>query len=118
MNASTCSLLEIGCGEATTLVGVLQQLRTSPHQALGFDISWSRCVEGLRWQEEKQVRARFFVADFFEIPLDDASVDVVYTAHSIEPNGGREGAAIRELAVSPVVCVRLSTDGPHGLRPC
>ncbi|MBZ0096706.1 MAG: class I SAM-dependent methyltransferase [Sulfuricella sp.] len=31
------------------------------------------------------------------IPLGDESVDVVYTSHSIEPNGGREEDAIREL---------------------
>jgi uncharacterized protein YbaR (Trm112 family) len=33
----------------------------------------------------------------FEIPLEDNSVDVVYTSHSLEPNGGREEDAIREL---------------------
>lgn len=41
--------------------------------------------------------ATLFVADLFEIPLEDNSVDVVYTSHSLEPNGGREEAAIKEL---------------------
>jgi SAM-dependent methyltransferase len=91
------SILEVGCGEATTLAGVLQRLSHTPQYALGFDISWSRCAQGLSWLAEKAVHARMFVADLFEIPLEDESVDIVYTAHSIEPNGGREDAAIREL---------------------
>lgn len=91
------SLLEVGCGEATTLEGVWQHLNNRPSHALGLDISWSRCSEGLSWLSEKEVPARLFVADLFDIPLEDASVDVVYTSHSIEPNGGREEAAILEL---------------------
>lgn len=91
------SLLEVGCGEATTLAGVLQNLTNTPNHALGFDISWSRCTEGLNWLSERAVSARLFVADLFNIPLESASVDVVYTSHSIEPNGGREEDAIREL---------------------
>jgi len=91
------SFLEVGCGEATTLAGILQHLTHTPGHALGFDISWSRCSEGTIWLSEKKVPARLFVADLFDIPLEDASVDVVYTSHSLEPNGGREEAAIREL---------------------
>ncbi len=91
------SLLEVGCGEATTLAGVLQRLTNTPTHALGFDISWSRCTEGRGWLTEKKVPARLFVADLFNIPLEDESVDVVYTSHSIEPNGEQEEDAIREL---------------------
>ena len=54
------SLLEVGCGEATTLAGVLQHLTNTPNHALGFDISWSRCAEGLSWLSEKAVSARPF----------------------------------------------------------
>lgn len=91
------SLLEVGCGEATTLAGVLRRLAVAPRHALGFDVSWSRCAEGRSWLSEQGTAARLFVADLFEIPLEDASIDVVYTSHSIEPNGGREEAALREL---------------------
>lgn len=91
------SILEVGCGEATTLAGVLKRLDNTPKHALGFDISWSRCAHGLTWLEENGVSARLFVADLFEIPLEDSSVDVVYTSHSLEPNGGNEQAAIKEL---------------------
>ena len=41
------TVLEVGCGEATTLAGVLKRLNSSPKHALGFDISWSRCAHGL-----------------------------------------------------------------------
>lgn len=91
------SLLEVGCGEATTLAEVLQHVVNKPDYSLGLDISWSRCTEGLGWLAEKKVSARLFVADLFNIPLEDDSVDVVYTSHSLEPNGGREEDAIREL---------------------
>lgn len=91
------SILEVGCGEATTLAGVLESLESAPLYALGFDISWSRCAEGLAWLSENNAEARLFVADLFEIPLEDSSIDVVYTSHSIEPNGGREEQAIAEL---------------------
>jgi ubiquinone/menaquinone biosynthesis C-methylase UbiE len=91
------SILEVGCGEATTLAGVLQRLSQKTSQALGFDISWSRVAQGCAWLNENQVSARLFVGDLFEIPLDDESIDVVYTYHSLEPNGGREEEAIGEL---------------------
>lgn len=91
------SILEVGCGEATTLAGVLKRLDNTPRHALGFDISWSRCAHGMTWLEENGASARLFVADLFEIPLEDSSVDVVYTSHSLEPNGGHEEAAIKEL---------------------
>lgn len=91
------SLLEVGCGEATTLAGVLHHVTNTPQYGLGLDISWSRCSEGQRWLSETESSARLFVADLFNIPLEDASVDVVYTSHSLEPNGGREEGAIREL---------------------
>ena len=36
------SILEVGCGEATTLVNVLKHLKGVKKNAFGFDISWSR----------------------------------------------------------------------------
>lgn len=91
------TILEVGCGEATTLAGVLRRLPVAPRAASGFDLSWSRCAAGVDWLREQGVEATLFVADLFAIPFADRSVDVVYTSHSLEPNGGREEAALREL---------------------
>lgn len=91
------SLLEVGCGEATTLAGVVKQLTRKPAESLGFDISWSRCAHARTWLDEHNLSAQLFVADLFEIPLEDSSIDVVYTSHSLEPNGGKEEDAIKEL---------------------
>jgi len=91
------TLMEVGCGESTTLAGVLGHLPSVPSRALGFDISWSRCAAGLEWLKSRSQKATLFVADLFSIPLETNSVDVVYTSHSLEPNGGREEPALREL---------------------
>lgn len=91
------SVMEVGSGEATTLAGLLAALPQRPASALGFDISWSRCAHGRSWLKRMTQDADLFVADLFHIPLADNSVDVVYTSHSLEPNGGRETPALREL---------------------
>ena len=38
-----------------------------------------------------------FVGDLFNAPIEDSSFDVVYTSHSLEPNGGFERKALIEL---------------------
>ena len=102
------SLLEIGCGEATTTFGVFQKLVNKPRHILGFDISFSRIKAAIsfwNYEYEKQfgslvdldVTVKFFVADLFSIPLANKSIDVIYTSHSIEPNGDREVEALRNI---------------------
>jgi hypothetical protein len=91
------SMLEVGVGEATTL-SVLAGKVDGHCLWLGFDISWSRIKLGQDFAHQRGVPATLFCADLFNIPLADHSVDVVYTSHSIEPNGGREKEAISELA--------------------
>jgi hypothetical protein len=91
------TLLEAGCGEATTLSVLAGGLDTCPALG-GFDISWSRVKLGQDFAGRRSLAPTLFCADLFRIPLADRSVDVVYTSHSIEPNGGRESEAIRELA--------------------
>lgn len=101
-------LLEVGVGEATTLVGVLQNLGQQVGKSYGFDISWSRVNVAQNWLKKNQQKAELFVGDLFNIPLADNSVDVVYSSHSLEPNGGREHAALSEclrVARSKVVLI-------------
>ena len=83
-------------GEATTLAGVLAECAVKPDVAFGFDVSWSRVSVANQWLRENGQRAELFVADLLNIPMEDESVDVVYSSHSLEPNRGKEEEAIRE----------------------
>lgn len=93
------SIVEAGVGECTTLANVLNRLDGNVVDlAMGFDISWSRLKYGRAYCERMgQHAVGLFAGNLFEIPLLDDSADIVYTFHSIEPNGGREQEALREL---------------------
>lgn len=105
------SILEVGTGEATTLAGVVSAFGGDLVSAYGFDLSWSRVAEGRQWLAEHGQEANLFVGDLFEIPLADSSIDVVYSSHSLEPNGGREEAAIAE-------CLRVAREAVVLVEPC
>jgi SAM-dependent methyltransferase len=92
------SILEAGVGEATTLANVVDKMAVKPDYSCGFDISWSRIHCARAFANSKGVNPDWlFTGDLFRIPLRDNSIDVVYTSHSIEPNGGREKEALQEL---------------------
>jgi len=92
------SLLEIGVGEGTTLGPLLLALKTKPDMSYGFDISWSRIKYAKNFLNELKLdNINLFVGDLFCAPLKDNSIDIVYTVHSIEPNGGKEKEALIEL---------------------
>ena len=103
-------ILEVGTGEATTLAGVVSALGADLGGAYGFDLSWSRVAEGQEWLAERGQEANLFVGDLFEIPLADSSIDVVYSSHSLEPNGGWEEAAIAE-------CLRVAREAVVLVEP-
>lgn len=90
------TVMEVGVGEATTLGNLIPKLKHGTN-FFGFDISWSRIYVGKDYLKTKNVKAKLFLGDLFNIPMKDSSVDVIYTSHSIEPNGGREKEAIIEL---------------------
>ncbi|MBL7840233.1 MAG: class I SAM-dependent methyltransferase [Cyclobacteriaceae bacterium] len=90
------SVLEVGVGEATKLGKVA--LEFSEQVAFGgFDISWSRIYYASKYTKGLGVKAFLCTGDLFCSPFSDSSIDIVYTSHSIEPNGGREAEAIAEL---------------------
>ena len=92
------SIIEVGVGEATTLNMLIKYLKNRPSNILGFDISWSRLKFGQELLKDFNIfNVNLFTANLFEIPLLDNSVDIVYTSHSIEPNGGKEEYALKEL---------------------
>lgn len=92
------SLLEAGVGEGTTLIPLLSYLNQSPENVFGFDSSWSRIFTGLDFAKSQgKTSIRLAVGNMFQCPFPDDSIDVVYTSHAIEPNGGMETEALKEL---------------------
>lgn len=90
------SILEVGVGDGTKLGKVA--LEFSEEVCFGgFDISWSRIHFAKKYVTGLGVNAFLCTGDLFRCPFPDSSIDVVYTSHSIEPNGGRETEAIQEL---------------------
>jgi ubiquinone/menaquinone biosynthesis C-methylase UbiE len=92
------SILETGVGEATTLSGVLENLKNEEIDSYGFDLSWSRIAFAKQWLKRKGIHnVTLCTGSLLNIPFADNSVDIVYTSHSIEPNGGNEKPILKEL---------------------
>ena len=92
------SIIEAGVGEGTTLSFVMKELNDNSIEAHGFDISWSRIACCRDWiKSQWDGRCVLAVASLFHLPYADSCFDVVYTSHTIEPNGGNEESILREL---------------------
>lgn len=95
---SPSSLMEAGVGEGTTLSFVLDQFENTIPHTHGFDISWSRIACCRSWlMKSGHPEAFLSVASILHIPYVDSCFDVVYTSHTIEPNGGKEAEILAEL---------------------
>lgn len=92
------SVVEPGVGEGTTLSFVAKFCGQGFGDFHGFDISWSRMAKCREWLTAQGVPDVFLsVASIFHAPYADNSFDVVYTSHTIEPNGGQESPILAEL---------------------
>lgn len=92
------SILEPGVGEGTTLSFVCKSFEQLPEHIHGIDISWSRIACCRNWLKREHVESPFLsTASLFATPYVENSFDVVYTSHTIEPNGGHERSIIKEL---------------------
>ncbi|MCK9162401.1 MAG: class I SAM-dependent methyltransferase [Arcobacteraceae bacterium] len=92
------SIMEAGIGEATTFVKVLKYLNLDNLKAFGFDISWSRVLFAKQLiEKEKLQNVKLCTGNLYDIPFLNDSIDLVYTNHSIEPNGGGEELILKEL---------------------
>jgi len=94
------TVLEAGVGDGTSFLNIINGLNYKPKKVFGFDLSWSRIkvANSFIGNEDLNTEStQLFVANMFEIPLADNSIDLVYTVHAIEPNGGKEKEIISEL---------------------
>lgn len=92
------SILEVGVGEATSLALLVERLMNKPSSLAGVDLSWSRLKYAKAFLEEQLIQnVHVATGDMFELPITENSVDMVFTFQAIEPNGGRESEALKEL---------------------
>ncbi|MDL5048251.1 methyltransferase domain-containing protein [Oscillatoria amoena NRMC-F 0135] len=98
IDGSINSILEAGVGEATTFANMLGNLKTPCINAFGVDISWSRVHLGNKYLADKNLNyVKLGTGNIFNLPFKDDSIDIVYTSHAIEPNGGVESKLVAEL---------------------
>lgn len=92
------SLLKGGVGEAVTLVPILDALPNKIENVHGFDISWSRVINGKSYLVENgYTDFTLCTGELQSIPYVDNSFDLILTSHSLEPNGGNEKEILLEL---------------------
>lgn len=96
------STLDVGTGEMTTLAGVAKRAFTGAGDMYACDISFSRIKAGRAFVSkvmapEQAARLHPFVGNLFSLPFLDNSIDVIWTSHALEPNGGKELEALSEL---------------------
>ncbi|NLL52522.1 MAG: methyltransferase domain-containing protein [Peptococcaceae bacterium] len=95
--ANNYLICEAGVGEATTLTNVSKVI-SDKFIKYGFDLSWSRIAVANKFVKEQGINdINLVVGDLFNAPYLDDSFDIVYTSHTIEPNGGREEEALKQL---------------------
>ena len=92
------SFLLMGVGEGITLGNVIPRLKKRPKHVFGIDISWSRIKYAQDFVQRFGMKDVFLsTGNLLEAPFADNSIELVMSNHSLEPNGGREEAALLEL---------------------
>jgi ubiquinone/menaquinone biosynthesis C-methylase UbiE/uncharacterized protein YbaR (Trm112 family) len=92
------SIMEVGVGEGTTFFNVIKKLNNKDVASFGFDISYSRIQYGQQYLKSKKMNdSLLFTGNFLDCPVQDDAIDIVYSIHSLEPNGGKEREILTEL---------------------
>ncbi len=89
-------------GEGRSLVSILNRIDPSKiKRAYGFDASWSRIKYAEKFEKEfgkkQNEKISFFTSDLLNIAVKDSAIDIVFTVHAAEPNGGKEKQILEEL---------------------
>lgn len=91
-------ILHVGTGEAITVSHVVKQMRNQPAHCHGLDLSLSRLLVGQRNIVDWAVpEIRLFLAEMSTLPIRDNAFEVVFSSHSLEPNGGKEAELLAEI---------------------
>jgi len=92
------SIMEVGIGEATTFASLIPKIKSKNIISFGFDISYSRIQYAKQYLKRKKIENTIlFTGNLFSCPIQSDSVDIVYSNHSLEPNGGKEREILIEL---------------------
>jgi uncharacterized protein YbaR (Trm112 family) len=93
------SLLEAGTGECVTLLPLAKIINKEFKNInyLGFDFSFSRLLLGKYFLQKNNLFASLFCSNMNNIGLVDNCVDIVFSNHGIEPNGGQEETILKEM---------------------
>ena len=93
------NVLDCGTGEMNTYSKIMNNLDFK--QGFNFDISLSRVLTGINYLDKNfkslNQKTISFVASIDAIPLPSNSIDLIWTSHSLEPNGGKEEFLIKEM---------------------
>lgn len=95
------TICDFGTGEATNYSLLINSFQKKGFDVMpfGMDISLSRLSIAMHLLsiECQNKNSSFFLGDLTSIPLADNSLDVSFTMHAIEPNGGKEETILNEL---------------------
>ena len=102
-------ILDVGSGELTTITSIVNKYR--PFQRLyTLDMSISRLIMGKRFWEQNltnsSIEMKQVCVEIGRLPMSDNSVDLIISAHALEPNGHNLENTLSEiLRVSRKKCV-------------
>jgi ubiquinone/menaquinone biosynthesis C-methylase UbiE len=83
------SLLEVGAGELTLLYDLIKNLKKNKKykkkEISAVDISYYRLLAGKNFLKKKRISIEYLIkADGANLPLQDNSIDLVFTSHCLE----------------------------------
>lgn len=100
--SKNCSILDVGCGELTTLSLLLKSLKIKPKRLYALDLSWSRIYIGLNFAKSILSSSDYkkiipMISDISEIPFADKSIDFTITNFALYSSHGKLDTLLTEL---------------------